>query len=248
MRMVSGAVCMRPERTSSLRPLLVAAALCICLVPAEARIQGAEGKLQLHTVSHGTISTSSVGKEKAGTPTDFFNDYFVPKGGFKDPSGEQAACLLDKADHIMQIMRCAQKVHPVGDCSTNFISDLLPALADCCAGNELKRKWSQGKLDDSVKDLCTSRIAKVYLSVKQQLLPGWITCEAAGGTGSPERAKCRKPLFHTARLAFVSILHAARYTFKDDKLRRQDATPGAILTLKACKHEDQDMSVQVYRP
>jgi len=82
---------------------------------------------------------------------DFFLQHFTPKGGFKSPVGEQAACLLDKAAHMMDFHFCHdklareyQKSYKM-DCDKQRVKHAFLDIEACCAGESHVPLWQQMK-------------------------------------------------------------------------------------------------------
>jgi hypothetical protein len=83
------------------------------------------------------------------TDGDFFQQYFTPAGGFKTPVGEQAACIVDKASHIMNFHFCHDNLaRPFSksykqDCDAMFIKNTLKDINECCLGESHIPLWAQ---------------------------------------------------------------------------------------------------------
>ena len=75
--------------------------------------------------------------------------FFRPKAGFADSAGEQAACVLDKALHVIQFSLCAPgtrlrafKKGIRGDCDKSFLPNTAASLKQCCTGMEHLPSWA----------------------------------------------------------------------------------------------------------
>jgi hypothetical protein len=87
---------------------------------------------------------------------DFFTLYLRPAAGFATAREEQAACLLDKALHVLDFDRCDPagflRRHGQGgggggggggDCDASFGTRVQRELAQCCDGDEHAAMWDQ---------------------------------------------------------------------------------------------------------
>ena len=73
-----------------------------------------------------------------------FPNSFRPKGGFRTPVGEQAACILDKAARMMTFhVTCHQDHGKHHFCHTHFMGSVLKSLHKCCTGEEHIPLWGQ---------------------------------------------------------------------------------------------------------
>ena len=83
------------------------------------------------------------------TDGDFFQQYFTPAGGFKTPVGEQAACIVDKASHIMNFHFCHDNLaRPFSksfkqDCDALFMKNVIKDINECCLGESHIPLWAQ---------------------------------------------------------------------------------------------------------
>jgi len=115
-------------------------------------------------VAH-AFSGSAVAKnryyERVDIAKHFYMLYWRPKGGFKSSSEEQAACVLDKAAHLLMFATCTPEelLRPKKstyrlDCDRAFIGDLLQDLRSCCVGVEHAAMWkSQQRCEHTIAPL-----------------------------------------------------------------------------------------------
>jgi len=111
---------------------------------------------------------------------DFFFQYMRPKSGFRSPMGEQAACVLDKAVHIMdfhfchsQFMRPFQKSYKM-DCDVMFLPNLAKDLDECCVGEEHVPLWGQ-------MHKCQKMVKPISKFVRKTMVPLFAQCMADAG-------------------------------------------------------------------
>ena len=99
---------------------------------------------------------------------DFFQQYFTPVGGFKTPVGEQAACLVDKASHLLNLHFCHDKLARSfeksfqQDCDNMFVADVLKDIHECCLGVSHVPLWTQMRL-------CRKKTHPIARAVKERL-------------------------------------------------------------------------------
>ena len=80
---------------------------------------------------------------------DFFSQFFTPAGGFMTPVGEQAACIVDKASHVMNFHFCHDDLRRTfkktykQDCDRLFVKNAITDISECCLGEAHIPLWSQ---------------------------------------------------------------------------------------------------------
>ena len=109
--------------------------------------------------------------ERVDIAKHFYMLYWRPKGGFKSSSEEQAACVIDKAAHMLMFATCTAEelLRPKKstyrlDCDRMFVSDLVQDLQSCCVGVEHAAMWQSQKR-------CEATIAPVVKIASSYIKP-----------------------------------------------------------------------------
>jgi hypothetical protein len=117
---------------------------------------------------------------------DFFLQHFTPKGGFKSPVGEQAACLLDKASHMMDFHFCHDKLARAYkksykmDCDSQRVVNGFKDIEACCAGESHIPLWQQMKT-------CKAKAAPIE-AFGRKMVPNFDLCIKHSNEDKPSKA------------------------------------------------------------
>jgi hypothetical protein len=108
--------------------------------------------------------------------SDSYTNFFKPVGDFQTSSGEQAACLLDKADLLATFFSCKpdQLAHSAvgGDdfqhsCGDQFFEIVSAALVRCCDGTIMAKASSTGMgWAPAVVTQCTKAVSQTQKKLK----------------------------------------------------------------------------------
>jgi hypothetical protein len=104
--------------------------------------------------------------------SDFYSEYFTPPHGFTTAAGEQAACILDKADHMLQALVCTKKqlegASPAKHgCYAGWATALMRSIAECCSGMSMAKKWT---MTGSLRSQCMAAIQEPYDQIDDKIV------------------------------------------------------------------------------
>jgi hypothetical protein len=157
---------------------------------------------------------------------------YKPAGGFPTDFGEQAACVLDKAEAIVDLtpalQNCAKWDGKLGDpCYPESISQLIKHTEMCCEGREHFVLWKSDTF-------CEKRIAKLTKHLKNWAEPLFKTCIKQNDATSCAKLKSEGTYNHFAMMLREGLM-AAKDLYAKGK--PGDKTPAAEAFLKICVPE-----------
>ena len=109
--------------------------------------------------------------------TAYVQPLFRPKNGFRTAYGEMAACVLGKAEAVLDTLysmthcKSDQWTDEKGsDCYMNTVKDLNKDIGQCCAGYEHIVLFE-------MEATCDAAVLPILDPIRQFLKPAWITCQ-----------------------------------------------------------------------
>eukprot|EP00937_MAST-01D_sp_MAST-1D-sp2_P004760 g4760.t1 len=201
------------------------------------REPGAGGKVCLHDSEAIECNCDDCLKGNFGTDLlpaasshGFTPAQYQPDGGFPSSYGEQGACVLDKAEAVVELMPamffCPKFNTKEGDpCYMHSIRNVANKLMACCDGREHFVLW---KSDTK----CGSEIAQMHQYITF-LQPLWDTCASEVVNNQVAcKAIQTKSVYNKFALILEDGLRAARELYKLGK--EEDKTEEAKSFLKSC--------------
>lgn len=171
-------------------------------------------------------------KLPASSSHGFTPTVFKPAHGFPTDYGEQAACILDKAEAIVDLtpalVNCEKWDEPLGSpCYPESITHLIKHTEMCCEGREHFVLWKSDTF-------CEKRIAKLIQHLSQWAQPLFLKCVHHGDKDACATLKSQGTYNHFAKMLEEGIA-AAKDLYAKGK--PGDKTEAASAFLNVCVPE-----------
>ena len=142
----------------------------------------------------------------ASSAHGFTPSNYKPDGGFPTDVGEQAACVLDKAEAVVDVvpemLNCKEWHHEIGEpCYALPIEHLVKHTEACCEGREHFVLWDSDTL-------CEKNIAQFVHHLKSWAAPIFDKCALHGDASACTQLKTKNTYNHFATLLEQGIAAA----------------------------------------
>ena len=174
----------------------------------------------------------------AATAHGFVSKKLTPKGGFPTDYGEQAACILDKAEAVLDLLPamfvCDSWDEDVGEtCYPESIDHLVRHTQMCCEGREHFVLWKSDVM-------CEKKVASFNYLLRTRVKPLFDKCVNKGKKFT--KKECSDLPTRTTWNTWATIIRNA-FSAANDLYAQgdpKDKTPAAKAMLKLCLPEMTD--------